>query len=82
MPEIYDETHNLFREAFRDFAAAEMVPHFEKWEKAGIMDREIYAKAGELGFVGFNLPESHGGGGSDDFRFIPHGKHPVSPSPV
>ena len=69
MPEIYDETHNLFREAFRDFAAAEMVPHFEKWEKAGIMDREIYAKAGELGFVGFNLPESHGGGGSDDFRF-------------
>jgi len=69
MPEIYDETHILFREAFRDFAAAEMVPHFEKWEKAGIMDREIYAKAGELGFVGFNLPESHGGGGSDDFRF-------------
>jgi len=69
MPEIYDETHNLFREAFRDFAAAEMVPHFEKWEKAGIMDREIYAKAGELGFVGFNLPESHGGGGSDDCRF-------------
>ena len=33
------------------------------------MDREIYAKAGANGFVGFNIPESHGGGGSDDFWF-------------
>ena len=45
-----------------------MVPHFEKWEKAGIMDREIYAKAMSQ-VRGLHLPESHGGGGSDDFRF-------------
>ena len=64
-----DETHDLFRAAFRDFVATEMTPHFESWERAGIMDREVYAKAGANGFVGFNLPESHGGGGSDDFWF-------------
>ena len=64
-----DETHDLFRAAFRDFVATEMTPHFESWERAGIMDRGIYAKAGAHGFVGFNLPESHGGGGSDDFWF-------------
>jgi len=46
-----------------------MTPHFDEWEKAGIMDREVYAKAGRHGFVGFNMPESHGGGGSSDFRF-------------
>ncbi len=69
MPTIYDETHDLFRTAFRDFVAKEMTPHFHDWEDAGIMDREVYAKAGANGFVGFNLPEMHGGGGSDDFRF-------------
>ena len=63
---IYDDTHDLFRAAVRDFVANEMTPHFDEWEKAGIMDREIYAKAGQHGFVGFNMPESHGGGGSDD----------------
>ncbi|MGB1630231.1 MAG: acyl-CoA dehydrogenase family protein [Acidimicrobiales bacterium] len=66
---IYDETHDLFRNAVRTFIAEEMKPHFDEWEKAGIMDREVYAKAGQHGFVGFNMPESHGGGGSDDFRF-------------
>lgn len=66
---IYDETHDLFRDAVRTFIAEEMKPRFDEWEKAGIMDREIYAKAGQHGFVGFNMPESHGGGGSDDFRF-------------
>ena len=66
---IYDETHDLFRDAVRTFIAEEMKPRFDEWEKAGIMDREIYAKAGQHGFIGFNMPESHGGGGSDDFRF-------------
>ncbi|MEM9466844.1 MAG: acyl-CoA dehydrogenase family protein [Actinomycetota bacterium] len=65
----HDETHDLFRTAFRDFVATEMIPHFDEWERAGIMDRAIYAKAGASGFVGFNLPESHGGGGSEDFWF-------------
>ena len=69
MATTQDETHLLFRESFRDFVGKEMTPHFHDWEAAGIMDREIYAKAGANGFVGFNLPESHGGGGSDDFRF-------------
>ena len=69
MSGVTDETHDLFRAAFRDFVATEMTPHFESWERAGIMDREVYAKAGAHGFVGFNLPESHGGGGSDDFWF-------------
>ncbi len=66
---IYDETHELFRAAVRNFIANEMTPRFDEWEKAGIMDREVYANAGRHGFVGFNMPESHGGGGSNDFRF-------------
>ena len=66
---IYDETHDLFRASFRSFVEAEIVPRHEEFEAAGIADREIYAAAGEHGFVGMAVPEEQGGGGSDDFRF-------------
>lgn len=69
MARIYDETHDLFRTSFRAFINAEMVPRFTEWEKAGITDRQVYADAAAHGFIGFNLPEAYGGGGSDDFRF-------------
>ena len=65
----FDETHELFRQSFRAFVAAEMVPHIEEWERNGIMDRQVYAKAGDHGFVGMAIPEQYGGGGSTDFRF-------------
>ncbi len=69
MQSIYDETHELFRESFRSFVEAEMVPRREEFEKAGIMDREIYAAAGKHGFTGMAVPEQYGGGGTKDFRF-------------
>ena len=67
--EIFDDSHELFRSAFRQFLDKEVVPHAEDWERAGITDREMYVKAGAAGFLGFNAPEEHGGGGEDDFRY-------------
>ena len=69
MNSIYDETHELFRESFRAFVEAEIVPKYPDWEAAGIMDRELYVEAGKHGFVGMSVPEKHGGGGTTDFRF-------------
>ncbi len=66
---MYDETHDMFRESFRAFIEAEMAPHYEQWERDGIMDRQVYAKAGKHGFIGMAIPERYGGGGTDDFRF-------------
>jgi len=66
---VFDDTHDLFRQSFRSFVAAEMTPHVDQWERDGIMDREVYTSAGEHGFVGMAIPEAHGGGGSNDFRF-------------
>ena len=66
---VFDDTHDLFRQSFRSFVAAEMTPHVDQWERDGIMDREVYTSAGEHGFVGIAIPEAHGGGGSNDFRF-------------
>ncbi|MEM7091492.1 MAG: acyl-CoA dehydrogenase family protein [Actinomycetota bacterium] len=69
MRTIFEEEHDLFRASFSDFVTNEMTPHFDAWEAAGIMDREVYAAAAEYGFIGFNIPEEHGGGGVTDFRF-------------
>jgi len=69
MNSIYDATHELFRESFRAFVEAEIVPKYPDWEAAGIMDRELYVEAGKHGFVGMSVPEKHGGGGTTDFRF-------------
>ena len=66
---VYDETHELFRHSFRSFVQAEMAPHVDEWERNGIMDRSVYAKAGQHGFVGMSIDEAFGGGGSSDFRF-------------
>lgn len=66
---IFDDHHNEFRESFRRFVAAEITPHYEKWESDGIVPRELFTKAGELGFLCMDAPEQFGGGGVADFRF-------------
>jgi len=67
--DIFDTEHDLFRESFRQFLRAEVVPHCERWEETGLVDRELYAKAGVAGFLGFAVPTEYGGGGSRDFRY-------------
>jgi len=35
----------------------------------GIVDRDIFAKAGASGFLAMSVPEQYGGAGVDDFRY-------------
>ena len=67
--ELFEEEHNLFRESFRKFAAKELAPNAEAWEKEGIVPREIWEKAGVQGFLGMDVPEAFGGLGLEDFRY-------------
>lgn len=70
---IFDEEHDLFRGACRTFLDREVVPNHPTWEQAGIVDRWLFEAAGKHGFIGFNAPEEHGGGGSTDYRYnMPH----------
>lgn len=57
----FTEEHQLFRTSFRDFLQKEVVPHIEKWEKTGTIERFIWKKFGEMGFFGLNYPEAYGG---------------------
>ncbi|SDM52541.1 acyl-CoA dehydrogenase family protein [Nonomuraea jiangxiensis] len=67
--DLFDEEHLLFRETVREFMAREVVPHHGQWEKDGIVPREVWKKAGELGMFGFSVPEEYGGAGITDFRY-------------
>jgi len=66
---IYGDEHEQFRSAFRSWLDKEVVPNHEAWERDGIVPRSIWLEAGRHGFLGFAVPEQHGGGGTDDFRF-------------
>jgi len=67
--DLFDDDHQAFRESFAAFIAKEMTPHYLQWEADGIAPREIYAAAGQFGFLGVAVPEEFGGGGANDFRF-------------
>lgn len=66
---LFEEEHEMFRKAFRTFLERELVPHREEWEAAGVIDREVFAKAGASGFLAMSVPEKFGGAGVDDFRY-------------
>ena len=65
----YDEDHLAFGDAVRTFITKEMQPDYLAWEAAGLAPRELFRAAGGNGFLGLQVPEQYGGGGTTDFRF-------------
>ena len=65
----YTEEHLMFKETVENFMKKEAVPHVEKWEKAGIVDRDIWTKTGAMGMLCMDMPEEYGGLGLKDFRY-------------
>ena len=66
---IFEEDHEMFRDATRRFMQAEIEPHVERWRQQGICDKDAFVKAGEQGLLGMWVPEEYGGMGIEDFRF-------------
>lgn len=62
---IYSEDHELFRKSFRTFLEREVVPNQMAWIEAGIVDRDVWRKAGAAGFLCPWLETEHGGAGGD-----------------
>lgn len=57
----FTEEHQLFRKSLQDFLQKEIVPHIDKWEQTGTIDRFIWKKFGDMGFFGIKYPETYGG---------------------
>jgi len=66
----FTEEHNAFRKSFQDFLQKEVVPHIDKWEKTGTIERFIWKKFGKMGYLGLNSSEEYGGLGLDIFYTV------------
>lgn len=58
---LFESDHDMFREAVRKFATREIIPYLEKWDEEGGIDRALWQKAGEHGFLCSTLPTMYGG---------------------
>jgi alkylation response protein AidB-like acyl-CoA dehydrogenase len=66
---VYTAEHDAFRAMIREFIAAEVVPHFDEWERAGRPPRDVFRRLGALGITRFGIPVEYGGVGDVGFKF-------------
>jgi citronellyl-CoA dehydrogenase len=63
---LFTADHDEPRRMLQKFIAAEITPHVDEWEEAGIFPaHELFKKLGDLGFLGLNKPVEYGGQGLD-----------------
>ncbi len=67
--DIFTEEHDRFRDLVARFVADEVVPFHAAWEREGMVPRELWTKAGDLGILCTDVPTVYGGGGVADFRY-------------
>lgn len=62
---LFNADHEAFRDSFRRFVEKEITPFHDAWEDQGYVDREVWRKAGQNGFLCMTMPEAYGGAGAD-----------------
>jgi len=62
---LYFPDHEAFRDSFRRFIDKEIAPFHADWEEQGYVDRAVWNKAGDNGFLCMSMPEAYGGAGAD-----------------
>ena len=62
---LFTSDHESFRDSFRRFLEREVAPFHAGWEEQGYVDRGVWNKAGENGFLCTSMPEEYGGAGAD-----------------
>lgn len=66
---VFEEEHEMFRDSVRSFMKNEIGPNSDKWNDQGIVDREAFLKAGEMGLLLMWADEKYGGAAVKDFRY-------------
>lgn len=62
---VFEADHQAFRDAFQRFVDKEIAPHHDAWEEQGYVDKAVWKKAGENGFLCMTMPEAYGGSDGD-----------------
>lgn len=66
---LFAPEHDQFRDTFRRWMAAEVIPQSERFREEGQVSAEVWRSAGRQGFLAIQADERHGGLGVDDFRY-------------
>ena len=67
---LFSAEHEAFRDSFRRFMDKEIAPFHAQWEEQGYVDRAVWNKAGENGFLCMTMPEEFGGASADKLYSI------------
>ena len=62
---LFTPDHDAFRASFRTFLERDVAPFHSAWEEQGYVDRAVWNKAGENGFLCTSMPEEYAGAGGD-----------------
>jgi alkylation response protein AidB-like acyl-CoA dehydrogenase len=60
----------LFRDSVRQFAEERLRPHVKEMDEKGVFDAGLIQEFFQLGLMGIEIPEEHGGGGGKFFEAI------------
>lgn len=64
------ETQKMVFEAARDFSSQHIQPNIMDWDEAQYFPKDIFEKAGALGFMGMLIPEAYGGSGMGYHEYV------------
>ena len=62
---LFTDEHEELRRSIRAFVEKELRPHAEEWEEAKDFPDRVFARMGQLGFLGLHFDEADGGSGGD-----------------
>lgn len=68
--QYFSDDHIAFRKTMRSFVEKEIIPNVAQWESDRRLPRDLYKKAGDVGFIGVLYPEEVGGIGADYFMQV------------
>src|SRR5258708_39175646 len=67
---VLTEEERMFQGAVRDFAESEVRPRVQAMAQAARLDPTLIPKFFELGLMGIEVPEAHGGAGGSLFMTV------------
>lgn len=67
---VLTEEEEMFRRSVRDFAREKVLPHAREMDEHGKFSPELIREFFQLGLMGIEIPEEHGGAGGTFFQSI------------
>src|SRR5438093_1235522 len=67
---VLNEEEKLFQSSVRRFAREQIAPHVREMDEAAVFRQDILRQFFDLGLMGIEIPEEHGGQGGSFFQCV------------